>query len=280
MKNILSKYAELEQPQILGMIGYAKSQYPFLDSTSDVALYKLVRLMFDNYFMSEKKPTPILATYKFLTTVAETTYPDAPEVKIFAERDFVFAVKMFGLRIRDKNGVMQFVPDNQLDSAEDEEVLIDSAKAVKALEYYISGVKKSTKIHTNAIESATGTLLRDWREMNLAVLFSKKMKKDGMTIGQARDFLIQHEQVKTHEFVRIREHAVDMGLFTSKRNPSKINRRITLDDDVYQFVSTLMQKGHPSKKGPMNASDAVNAGLRDLYRLTHDGAALPSASDE
>lgn len=275
MENILAKFHDLMDAQLTGMITYCQSQYPFLESSSQEALFHLCRRMINTPFMLDRKATPIRASFEFLRTITtkdleaqSTAHP------MFSERDFVFAIKMFGLKIREKGGLKQFVPDNELDMAVDEEVLISDSKSAKTLEFYVSDVQKRTKIQTNGIESAVNRLLRDWREIELSKLLSRMIYSDGKTIGQAREHLRAHYGVKDHEFVRVREHAIALGLFKSKRNPSKSSRRVTLDEDVVGFVEELVALPGDSKKrkGTRTPSQAVNQALRDLKLLTRGGS--------
>lgn len=277
MPNPLSKYADLDEVQLRGMIQYAQRQYSYLDSSSPEALYNLCALMIDSYFMFDKKPTPIRSSYEFLREVTQKTLQNTQTgAPMFAERDFVFAIKMFGLKVRQKNGVNRFIPENveaDDDVAEETDVQIESSKDAKSLEFYVSDVHKRTKIQTHAIESATNRLLREWREIKLAKLFTDVMQRENKSIGQAREFLRLEYDVKDHEFVRIRKHAIDLGIFQSKRNPARINRRVTLDEDVVPFVEELTNT-LAKKKNPLTSSQAVNQALRDLHKLI-TGKPLP-----
>lgn len=266
--SLLRKYADLDEVQLDGMIAYTHRNYPFLESSSPEGLRLLCRLMLDTNFLFEKKPTPIRSSFEFLRKIAFADVQGVPTDAVrFAERDFVLAIKMFGLKVRDKNGVNQFVPDNRLDEAEDDEVLIDNSKDARELEFYLSDVyRKRTKIQTHTIQSATNKLLREWREVELAKAFSNRINVEGMSIGQAREFLRTTCSVKDHEFVRIRQHAIDLGLFQSKRNPARVNRRVTLDEDNVDFAETLA-KSFAKGKNPLSMSQAVNKALRDFKKL-------------
>lgn len=267
----LRKFADLDEVQLDGMIAYAHRSYPFLEGSSPEGLRLLCRLMLSANFLFEKKPTPIRSAFEFLRKIAVADVQGVPtEAARFAERDFVFAVKMFGLRVRNKNGVNQFVPDNRLDEAEDEEVLIENAKDARELEFYLSDVyRKRTKIQTHTIQSATNKLLREWREIELAKVFADKVNTDGMSIGQAREYLRSTCSVKDHEFVRIRQHAIDLSLFQSKRSPARANRRVTLDEDNIAFVEKL-GKSFSKGKNPLSMSQSVNKALRDFKTLVEE----------
>ena len=266
--SLLRKYAELDEVQLDAMIAYTHRSFPFLESSSPEGLRSLCRWMLNATFMFEKKPTPIRSSFEYLRKIASADVSGAPTDAVrFAERDFVFTIKMFGFKVRDKNGVNQFVPDNALDPDEDEEVLLENSKDARELEFYLSDVyRKRTKIQTHTIQSATNKLLREWREVELAKAFSDKINKEGMSIGQAREYLRSTCLVKDHEFVRIRQHAIDLGLFQSKRNPARVNRRVTLDEDNVAFADTLA-KSFTKGKNPLSMSQAVNKALRDFKKL-------------
>lgn len=269
--SMLRKFAELDDVQLDGMIAYTHRSFPFLESSSPEGLRLLCRKMLDSNFLFEKKPTPIRSAFEFLRKIAVADVQGVTSDSArFAERDFVFAVKMFGLKVRNKNGVNQFVPDNRLDNAADEEVTVDDSKDARELEFYLSDVyRKRTKIQTHTIQSATNKLLREWREVELAKAFSDKINIEGATIGQAREFLRTTCSVKDHEFVRIRQHAIDLGWFQSKRNPARVNRRVTLDEDNVAFAETLA-KSFAKGKNPLSMSQAVNKALRDFKKLIEE----------
>lgn len=279
MANPLSKFEQLDDVQLNGMIAHTQRVYPYLEITSPEGVFALCRLMIETPFLLETKPTPIRASFLFLRKVSETMTARMPGVTLFRERDFVFAIKMFGLKVRAKNGVNQFVPDNELNEAEDEEVSVHDSRSAKELDVYVSDVHKRTKIQRHAIESAANRLLRDFREMELGRVFSDLMSRQGMSIGQAREYLRDECKIKDHEFVRIRKHAIDLGLFSSKRNQSKNNRRVTLDDDVVPYVEELQITLGSKNRGQLTPSQAVNQALRDFHKLT-TGAALPKAMDK
>jgi hypothetical protein len=276
MASFLQKYEEFDEIQLSGMIAHAQRQFPYLESSSPEALMRLCRLMIDTQFMFDKKATPVRSAFEFLRKITETNVQNQQTgTPMFAERDYIFAIKMFGLAVRLKNGVNQFVPSNKLDIADDEEVVISGAKDAKSLEFYVSDVHKRTKIQMHAIESATNRLLREWREIELAKLFSSMMQKDGKTIGQAREYLRTQCGVKDHEFVRIRKHAINLGVFQSKRNPLRVSRRVTLDEDVAPYVA-LLTNTLAKNKNQLTPSQAVNQALRDLHKMTTEGP-LPKA---
>lgn len=276
MPNLLKSYESLDTVQINGMILAAKQRFPYLECSSQDILLNLCVVMIHTHFILDTKATPIRASFEFLRQIMRTAAGNDPRAaKLeFKERDFIFAIKMFGLKIRDKNGLKQFVPENEIDHRDDEEVLITDEYSARELEHYVSDIQKRTKIQTNGIESALNRLLRDWREIELAKEFTNMMDKEGIAIGQARDRLRDEYGVKDHEFVRIRDHAIELGLLKSKRNQSKNGRRITLDPDVLVFVEQLMSKPDPNRKGarkePASASEAVNQAMRDFYLMINN----------
>lgn len=264
----MRKFAQLDDNQLDGMIAHTHRSFSYLESTSLEALRGLARLMLTVDFIFDKKPTPVRSSYEFLKKANEHDVQGRPTDPVrFAERDFVFIVKMFGLRIRTaSSGVNQFVPENELDR-DDEELLLDTPKAVRQLEFYLSDVYKTpTKIQTHSIQSATNKLLREWREVGLARMFSNKIAVDGMTIGQAREYLRTDCGVKDHEFVRIRRYAMDRGWFSGKSNKKSANRRVTLDEDNVEFVEGLA-RSFAKGKAPLSPSATVNKALRDFKRI-------------
>lgn len=266
--NPLSKHAGLDDVQLNGMIAYAQNAFPYLEVTSIKAVTTLSNLMIRNEFMFSGKPTPIRSSFEFLKKVyAAGVGSNEVDASNFSERDFVFAIKMFGLRVREKNGVNQFVPDNVIDDASDGEITLNDRKEGKELEFYVSEIQKHTKIQRQAIESATNRLLRKWREVELACLLAKMMQ-DGKTIGEVKEHMRQQYDIKDNVFVRIRTYAIEMDIFKSKQTPRRANRRITLDEDIVPFVEELQLKF--AKKKKLTASQAVNQGLRDLRLLTTD----------
>lgn len=267
MSHPLSKFADLDPLQLQGMITHTHRVFPYLEISSIEDVLTLCNLMIQTTFMLDTKPTPIRASYDFLRTVTEQSIDGGEVTKApFSERDMVFAVKMFGLRIRISKGLLQFVPNNEFDDKEDEEFLIDSGITAKKLEFYISDVHKRTKIHTHTIQSASNKLLREWRELQLAKLFADLVHKKNRTIGQAREYLRTECGVKDHEFVRIRAQAIALGWFQSRRSPAKANRRITLDEDNLVYVEEMAQK--LGGRVPLSMSAAANSLIRDFRKLS------------
>jgi hypothetical protein len=259
------------------MVNVALKEFPYLEYSSMDVLLFLCEFMIKVEFMSEKKATPIRSAFEFLREVGAV---ELSKIKaaggtapiMFAERDFVFAIKLFGLYVRNHNGINQFVPDGEQDST-DETVVIDSSTEAKRLEYYVSDVQKRTKIQIHAIESAANRLRREWREIELARIFSESIKS-GKTIGQARNFLREECGIKDHEFVRIREYAISRGWFSSKRRSSKANRRVTLDDDVAIYVADLAKNFSKGAKS-LTMSQATNKALRDFKTIVEDQEVEP-----
>lgn len=259
----------LDDIKLKGMIDYTQKMYSFLETTSYEAVFYLAKLMNENPFAFEGKPTPIRSSLNFLRRIKPEVYPTAPD---FAERDFVFAIKMFSCKIRDKNGVNQIVPDSMPSPPVDEEVRIDNKNDYKTVEYHVADIYPRTKIQKQAIDSATNKLLREWRERQLGRVFAQKMGEENMTIGRAQEWLMSNCGVKNHEFVRIRNWAITEKLFTPKRASNSPSRRVTLDEDVLPFIESLMR--HSKNR---TLTQAVNQSLRDLKKLTSSGSSSSAA---
>lgn len=265
MMTPITKFANLDEAQLNGMIAHAARTYPFLEYSNMDGLRFLSRMMINSPFMLDSKATPIRSSYLFLREIAGSVQGEA--IYSFTDRDFVFCIKMFGLAIRvSSNSIMQFMPENQLDDG-DEEVLITDHSQAKTVEVYVSDIHKHTKIQTNSIESATNKLLRNHREVELAKLFAGKVNDDGWSVGRARDYLRNECNVKDHEFIRIRDYAISLGIFQSKRSSVRSSRRATIDDDNMEFVEAIAKK-YGKNGGSLTLSQAVNKALKDLRLLT------------
>jgi len=265
MPHPLSKFADLESLQIQGMVTHAQRMYPYLEISSMDGVISLCRLMISSVFMLDTKPTAVRASFDFLRTIAGQGAEGEKRPVLFGERDVVFVIKMFGLRIRVSKGLLQFVPNNELDDKEDEEFLISDNKSAKELEFNISDVHKRTKIHTHTIQSAVNKLLREWRELQLAHLFATKVLQEKWTIGQAREYLRTQCEVKDHEFVRIRAQAIELGLFKSRRNLAKVNRRITLEEDNVGYVEEMSKRF--GGRNVLTMSQTANRLIRDFRTM-------------
>lgn len=275
MATPISKHQGMSEVQLRGMIQHAQREYPFLDHSSSDALYALARLMIDVDFMVDRKVTPLRSSLEFLRRIGEQA--PVPIIKIH-ERDFVFLIKMFGLMVRDKHGLLEFLPknrwidDHEADGKPAVEVKIDTESTARKIELEISDVKKHRKIHDRRIEAGTNRLLRWYRDVQLAVLLAEQVK-NGAKIGEARETLRLHYHVKDHEYVRIRERALEMGLMDATRTAHRKNTRVTLDPDVAAFVDKLsVRDGRMHAKTP---TQTVNQAMRDLHMLLYK-APLPA----
>jgi hypothetical protein len=263
MPTPMSKFEHLDDAQLQDMINLTASKFPYLEYSSKDTLLALARLMTSNEFMVEVKPTPIRSSFVFLRKIASVIASMTQTEPIpVIERDFIFAIKMFGLGVRMKGGKHEFVADGVVDLKVDEETVINSSADVKRLEFYVSDINTFTKIQTNAIESALNRLQRDWREMMLARELGRLID-EGATIGVARSKIMQEWEVKEHEFVRIRQIALDKGWFVSKRRQSETSSRITLDEDVAPYIQQLRKTLADGRKR-LTTSQAVNEALRRL----------------
>ena len=250
----------LDDIKLKGMIDYTRKMYPYLQTTSTEAIFALSKLMSGNPFAFDAKPTPLYSAIRFLRKIKPEVFPLAPD---FEERDFVFAIKMFSCKLRDKNGVYQIVPDGLPAPDVDEEVRIDNKNECQTVEYHIVEGFPRTKIQRQAIDSATNKLLREWRERLLGREFAKIMREENMTIGKAKEWLMANCGVKDHQFVRIRNWSIMEKLFVPSRASNSPSRRVTLDEDVVPFLESMMR--HSKSR---TLTQAVNQSLRDLKKLT------------
>lgn len=267
MTTPISKYRELDEVQLRGMIRHAEKTYPFLDPTSEDALYALARLMIDTDYVIDRMPTPVRASLEFLRGIA-----GAAGVERIAERDLVFLIKMFGLRMRNKGGLLEFLPRNEwIREAHGEkpavEVHINDGGQAKSVEYEISQVHKTRKIHARRIDAAQNRLSRLHRDTALAQVFVQ-LHTQGKTIGEAKDELRTTYNVKDHEYNRVRERALELGIFDPTRNKRRLHGRVTLDADVMEYVERLAEEQQGGRMHSKTPSQMVNQMLRDFHFLT------------
>jgi len=266
MATPISKHRDMPEVQLRGMITHAQKEFKYLDHTSDEALFGLARLMVTNDFVVDRQVTPVRSSLEFLRKIGPTAEPAVQKIH---ERDFVFAIKMFGMLVREKNGLLEFLPGNRwIDDIDTEgkpavKIEIDNEKTGREIELDISDVKKHRKIHERRIEAATNRLLRIHRDVSLAKVLGALIQS-GMKIGEARDVLRQDHVVKDHEYVRIRGYALELGLLDTRSR--RKNTRVTLDPDVAAYVVELSKvKGRLHSRTP---TQTVNQALRDLHLLT------------
>lgn len=275
MLSVLKKrFHDVDEIKLEGMISYTRRVAPYVQFSSLPAVKTLANLMLNTSFCFERKETPLCSSYNFLqrvgsfaggpTSLEEQAENAGTTKKSFEERDFIFLVKMFGFSLRRANsGVIQIVEELDID---DDPVTIDDEKSAKELEFYISEIQKHTRIQLHSIESSTKRLLRDWREVQLAYALAEKVNKENYTIGRAKDFLRDNCAIKDHEFVRIREHALNLDLLTPKRKRSDTSRRVSIDEDVIPFIDDLSKKLSKGRH-PLTFTQAVNRALRDFRQL-------------
>jgi hypothetical protein len=276
----ISKFADMTEVQLRGMIRHTQREYAFLDHSNDEAVYALARLMTTADFVSVGKVTPLRSSLLFLRRIGPQAAPAVPAIR---ERDFVFAIKMFGLLVRDKQGLLEFLPDNKWIDDTDAEgkpaILIDIKSEIIAreVEFEISDTKKHRKIHERRIDAGTNRLLRWNRDGQLAVLLAE-LVKGGLKIGEARELLRTEHDVKDHEYVRVRERALEIGLLQSTRSARRKNTRVTLDADVAVFIDS--QARVPGRLHPRTPTQTVNQCLRDLYLMMYKKAMPPAPKVE
>ena len=266
MTTPVSKFKELDEVQLRGMIRTTEKQYPYLEPTSEDALYVLAQAMIDSDFMIERPPTPVRSSLEFLRAIQE------PSGKKVAERDFVFLIKMFGLRILDKDGLYEFLTASELRRQADGEkpaveVFINDRDQAKMLEFEVSQVKTPRKIHLKRIDAALNRLLRRHRDTVLAYQFVDLIAK-GKTIGEAKDVLRNDFTVKDHEYNRVRERAMELGIFDPSRNKRNPQSRVTLDPDVMEYVQRTAAEQQGARMHKKSTTQMVNQMLRDLHFIT------------
>ncbi|WP_199028513.1 hypothetical protein [Ralstonia sp. ASV6] len=270
---VSSRYKELGEVQLRGMIRATEKQFPFLEPTSEDALYKLARTMIDTDFMIDRPPTPVRSSLEFLRAILE------PEGIRVMERDFVFLIKMFGLRILDKEGLYEFwTPSETRRQADGEkaavEVYIEDREQAKVVEFVVSQVQKPRKIHLKRIDAAVNRLARRYRDTVLAHHFVS-LVNDGKTIGEAKDVLRIEHSVKDHEYNRVRERAMELGIFDPSRNKRSPQSRVTLDPDVMEYVQRTAEDQQGSRMHKKSTTQMVNQMLRDFHFLTKKVPLVP-----
>ena len=270
MKTPLETFSKLDKAQIFAMIEHTTRSYPFLELSSTEGVAYLVSLMIETPCTLDNKPTPICSMYSFLREVARDRAERGEGRNItFADRDFVFCIKMFGLGLQKaKNGIVQFVTSDVLENSGVRGVLITDQNQAKRIEVYVSSIHRHTKIQTTSIESATNKLLRVNRDVELAKMFVKLIKVDGMTIGQAKDVLRDRCSVRDHEYIRIRQQALDNGWIESKRSSSR-EKRVSIDQDNLDFLESTA-KAEGKGVAVFSLNKAVNKALRHLRILTQN----------
>lgn len=281
MLTALDKFQIKSDAELKGMIEHAKRTFPYLEVTS--ATFGLCRLMLDEPFMFADRQTPIRSSFEFLERVQASTSGHAAVV---TDRDFMFAVKMFGLKVWERGGQYYFLGDNEppvekvrrVQAGKEVKyrpVAIESAEDVRMLEFYLFSGTKRTKIQIAAIQSATNKLLRDWRELKVARILGELLKSQ--TIGEAKEVLRTDYGVKDHEFVRIRQIAIKIGVFASGRSTAKKSNRATLEDDVLEYLERVRkQKVAEGQRGQLSITQLVNQTIRELH-LIATGEPLPRA---
>lgn len=277
-RHVLLEYRNLPPGGIDNMIRAARQQCPFLEFSDVDRLRALCLAMIDEDFCFTTKPTPIKSAFEFLEGVDTLNARNAPGRMAFTERDFVFAIKMFGLCVRNALGVWQFVPDNALDKDEDNEVNLVTAEDARKMEFYLSPAQVVTRAQGHSIESARTKLARHWKETQLARVFGKMVTVEGKKVGEARDYLRTAEggSVKDHVFVRVRAIAIRKGWYSPSRATDGDRRRVTLDPANADFVMKMARKG-VMRGSPVNEqanlTEATNRFIHDMRAMLAAGSA-------
>lgn len=263
MASELSQFQNLQEPELRGMITHALKQFAYLDSVSGPnVLYAIARFMIHTEFICDR-PTPVRASLEFLRKSGLTAEPPIPKLH---ERDFIFLIQMFGLIIRAKSGLLEFLPNNRwvdVDGKPGEKVVIDTGIKGREIEMEISDIKKVRKIHMRRIEAALNRLQRNYRDLACARELGR-LVKSGMKIGDAKDVLRNDHYVKDHEYVRVRDCALRMGFLPKKER--RASTRVTLDEDVLVYVEGARSKPEMRLRTP---SQIINSMIRDLHFMLH-----------
>ncbi|WP_454727963.1 MULTISPECIES: hypothetical protein [Cupriavidus] len=280
MLTVLDSSQSLTNEALQQMIADAERSFEFLSRTRHT--FTTCRLMLDNHFMFDDKQTPIAASFEFLKRRAEQEDPHNAALDL---QDFVFAIKMFGIAVHERKGVMYFLGRNMKakgvrrvrSGVEDKfvPVPLDDADSIRVLEFYLFSGSKRTKIQLNEIQSATNRLLRDYRDLQLAEELSR-LRTTGLSIGEARDQMRAELGVKDHEFARIRAIAIDLGIFKPGRAAAKESSRVMLDPDVQDWLVNVrtQKKKEGVRENQLSMSKLINTAVRELY-LMGMGEPLP-----
>lgn len=277
MPTPISKYKDLDDLHLSGMITHAERNFPFLEHSSAESVRRLARLMIDVDYVVDRMPTPVMGSLAFLRARAAEQGFKIPE------RDFVFLIKMFSLRIRDKGGLLEFLPGNEwagveVGEAQPVEVYINDLESAKNIEYQLSAAYKPRKVHSRRIDAAENRLSRIYRDTELAYLFVDLVNGRGMTIGDARDVLRDEHKVKDHEYTRIRQRARELGIFDQARKRQTTTGRVTLDPDVMEYVEAESRRSQGPRMHARTPSQMVNQIVRDFYYAMNKRPLPPAAS--
>ncbi|WP_432262892.1 hypothetical protein [Cupriavidus sp. TMH.W2] len=276
---------DLSDDALKHMIAEAERSFDYLSSTPHT--FALCKLMLAHEFMFSDRQTPIDSSVEFLKTRAELLGVPG----IVTDRDFVFAIKMFGIKIWQKKSMFYFRGEQAASTGTGVRRVrdgvtvdfkikpLDDAAAMKDLEFYLYSGSKRTKIQLNEIQSASNKLLRDHRDRELALLLGELRGKRKLSIGDARDLLRNEYDVKDHEFARIRAKAIELGVFTPGRAAAKESSRVTLDADVLEFLGLVRAKkrGAGVRDNQLTLTKLLNSAIRDMHLVAY-GEPLPRAA--
>jgi hypothetical protein len=288
------KFRDLDEVQLRGMITHTRRQYAYLDPSSDDAVYALARLMTEVDFMHDRVVTPVRASLEFLQTIENHRRAEAEQNPstaktplvdgVIHERDLVFVIKMFGIRLRSKGGLLQFLPRNEWirgddgDAAPAVEVNIDSPASAKGIEFEISAIKRNRKVHARQIDAAFNRLTRRFRDAEMARVFATLVTVKGMSIGEAKDALRTEHNIKDHEYNRIRDAAVELKIFDPASRRKHSNGRVTLDPDVLEWVESRVEEDLSGRMHRKTLSQMVNEMVRHLHQLVMKTQLAPKSN--
>lgn len=253
-----------------GMIAATRDQYPFLEISSVEAVYSLLQEIQKENFLFTNKRTPVRTSWMFCQKMQEAAIAQAPSGAphvMYHERDFVFVVKLLGLKIRVTNGLLEFPKDNVLNPS-DEDFQITDVRVAKMLEFRLTGTEKRKKQEINTIETALSRLLRQYREKELARVFGElySRKTPIADIKAHLRAMTAPVEIADHQFTRIRQYAVDLGLYVPRKS-ARVAKRVTLDEDNIKFVHEMMNRSAFTKGENMTVAQVVNRMLRQLREL-------------
>jgi hypothetical protein len=283
MLTVLDSPQRVTDEALQQMIADAERSFAYLTCTAQI--FATCRMMRDNRFMFDDRQTPIAASFEFLKKRAEQ---DDPRSAPLDQRDFVFAIKMFGIGVHERKGMMYFLGRHMpkagvrrvRDGIEDKytAIALNDGHSVRELEFYLFQDGKRTKIQINEIQSATNKLLREHRELQLAVLLGK-LRAGGMSIGEGKDLMRNEHGVKDHEFARVRGKAIELGIFKPGRAAAKESSRVMLDPDVQDLLSRVRQqkKAEGMRESQLSMSKLINMTVRELHLIAM-GEPLPRAA--
>jgi hypothetical protein len=194
-----------------------------MDGSKPIA--QVVRAMTNDVFVAHGRPTPLKSAFKFLleqSGYTQTKEGSPGKPMPFTESNFVFAIVLVGLNIRDSNGLYQFVEDNQV--ARGEEYPLTNRDDAKKLEFHLLDLSNGqlTKTARDSVEHGVKRLRQAVQEGKLAqemadLLAGKSPDGSKYTLAQANSHMIHHHGLNSHGLVRIRRLMISTGMYNPPR---------------------------------------------------------------